>query len=317
MIETPLKASIVITTRNRKEELRIALQSAVRQTVVPEVIVIDDGSTEGTSEMVRTEFPQVRLIRHDESRGYVVRRNEGARLATGEVVFSIDDDAEFTSPHTVEQTLREFDDLRIGAVAIPYVEPNKDNQILQRTPSPAGTWVTDSYIGTAHAVRRNLFLKLGGYREVLVHQGEERDFCIRLLQAGRVVRLGRADVIHHYESPKRDRGRMDYYGRRNDVFFAWHNVSMPFLPLHLAGTTLNGICAAWHSRRPVRMVQGILSGYAGCLRQWYTRSPVSPFVYRLHRRLRKSGPCALEEIQGQLPPLMREADLPAGAVESN
>lgn len=317
MIKTPLKASIVITTRNRKEELRIALESAVQQSAAPEVIVIDDGSTEGTAEMVRTEFSQVRLIRHDASRGLVVRRNEGARLATGDVVFSIDDDAEFASPYTVEQTLREFDDLRIGAVAIPFVEPKKDNRVLQRAPNIDGIWLTDSYIGTAHAVRRLLFLQLGGYREVLVHQGEERDFCVQLLQAGHVVRLGRADAIYHYESPKRDMRRMDYYGRRNDVFFVWHNVPIVFVPLHLAGTTLNGISAAWHTRRPVHMIRGLFSGYAGYLKQYHERSPVSASVYRLHRKLKKSGPCALEDIQQDLPPVMLDAGMPASAARSH
>ena len=274
-----------------------------------EVVVIDDGSTDGTGDLVRGLFPKVRLIRHEQSCGYVVRRNEGARAASSEVVFSIDDDAAFTSPSTVEQTLREFDDPRIGAVAIPYVEPNKDNQVLQRAPA-GGTWVTDSYVGTAHAVRRGAFLQVGGYREQLVHQGEERDFCLRLLLSGRVVRLGRADVIHHYESPQRDMRRMDYYGRRNDVLFAWHLVPMPYLALHLAGTTVNGIRSAWRSRRPVHMIHGVFSGYVGCVRQWSERSPVPVEVYLLQRRLKAAGACPLKEIEDQLPRLAPEDGRP-------
>ena len=58
-----MKASIVITTKNRKESLRRAIASAVMQTIPVEIIVIDDGSTDGTSEMVTSEFPQVRLER--------------------------------------------------------------------------------------------------------------------------------------------------------------------------------------------------------------------------------------------------------------
>jgi len=251
--------------------------------------------------MIRSEFPVVRLVRHLDSRGLVVRRNEGARLATGEVIFSIDDDAEFTSPHTVQQTLREFDDPRVGAVAIPYVEPRKDNRVLQRAPEADAIWVTDCYIGTSHAVRRDLFLRLGGYREKLVHQGEEKDFCIRLLRAGRVVRLGRANVIHHHESPNRDMRRMDFFGRRNDLFFAWHYVPMPFLPLHLAATTLNGCHSALQSRHPAQMLLGMLSGLAGGLREWGERSPVPVPVYLLHRKLKKSGPCRLDDIKQLLP----------------
>jgi glycosyltransferase involved in cell wall biosynthesis len=142
-------ASVVITTRNRKEELRDAIKSALAQTVSVEVLVIDDGSTDGTSDMIRT----------------------------------IDDDAIFKSPLTVVQTLSEFEHPRVGAVAIPYIEPRKSPLVCQQAPSKDGIFVTDSFIGTAHAVRKDVFLRIGGYRDYLVHQGEEMDFCIRMMEA--------------------------------------------------------------------------------------------------------------------------------------
>jgi hypothetical protein len=104
-------------------------------------------------------------------------------VALGDVVFSLDDDAVFSSPLVVEQTLRDFSHPRIGAVAIPYIEPHKANKEMQRAPTREDVWITASYIGTAHAVRRDVFLALGGYREHLVHQGEEGDFCLRMLAA--------------------------------------------------------------------------------------------------------------------------------------
>jgi glycosyltransferase involved in cell wall biosynthesis len=132
---------------------------------------------------VTTGSPVLRLIRHEVSAGYIVRRNEGARLAKGDVIFSLDDDAVFSSPFVVEQTLRDFSHPRIGAVAIPYIEPHKANKEMQRAPTREDVWITASYIGTAHAVRRDVFLARGGYREHLVHQGEEGDFCLRMLAA--------------------------------------------------------------------------------------------------------------------------------------
>jgi hypothetical protein len=99
------------------------------------------------------------------------------------VIFSLDDDAVFSSPFVVEQTLRDFLHPRIGAVAIPYIEPHKANKEMQRAPTREDVWIAASYIGTAHAVRRDVFLALGGYREHLVHQGEEGDFCLRMLAA--------------------------------------------------------------------------------------------------------------------------------------
>jgi glycosyltransferase involved in cell wall biosynthesis len=296
------QASIVITTRNRRDDLKNAIVSALAQKLEGgvETIVIDDGSTDGTAQWVRAEFPQVALHRFEESKGLVVRRNEGARLARGEIIFSIDDDAIFTSPHTVKQTLREFDSPRVGAVAIPYIEPHKSSITQQQAPPGNIVFIKDAFIGTAHAVRKDLFLSLGGYREFLVHQGEERDFCIRMLAAGCVVRLGRADVIHHMESPRRDYQRIDFYGRRNDILFAWYNVPWPYFPLHLAGTILNGFISIARTGRPASMLRGMASGLVECFRRWPERRPVSLAVYTLNRLLKKKGPFPLDQIEAHL-----------------
>lgn len=308
----PLAASIVITTKNRKEELRLALRSAVEQAGRPEVIVIDDGSTDGTSEMVRSEFPQVILHRFEESKGlvarrneaarligggdkervhqsggYVVRRNEGAQLATGDVIFSIDDDAVFSTPRIVEQTLLEFDSPRIGAVAIPYIEPRKENRAFQRAPSCDKIWIAPTFIGTAHALRRDLFLQLGGYREHLIHQGEEMDYCIRLFAAGYVVRLGNADLIYHNESPKRDLRRMDFYGCRNAVLFVWQNVPMPYLLVYLPATTVNCLRWTFVPHRFLTRLRGIIAGFRDFLRT--NRTPVKIKIYRQWRKLKTVG----------------------------
>jgi glycosyltransferase involved in cell wall biosynthesis len=281
-------ASIVIVTKNRKEELRRALRSAVAQSGQPEVLVMDDGSTDGTEEMVRSEFPQAALHHFEQSKGYIVRRNEGARLARGNIIFSIDDDATFSTPLVVEQTLTEFERPDIGAVAIPYIEPRKAERVLQRAPSKDTIWIADAFVGTAHALRRDLFLRLGGYREQLVHQGEESDYCIRMFATGHVVRLGDAGPIYHHESPHRDFRRMDFYGCRNSILFAWQNVPMPYLPIHLLMTTLN--CLRWTLNR--QRLLGLTTGYFDFLRE--KRAPVSVKVYCRWRRLRTAGAAPLD-----------------------
>jgi glycosyltransferase involved in cell wall biosynthesis len=280
-----LMASLVITTKNRKDDLRVALRSASGQTSDPEIIVIDDGSSDGTSEMVRAEFPEVRLYSNPDSKGYIVRRNEGANLASGEIIFSIDDDAEFSSHHVMEHILSEFSDSSIGAIAIPYIEPHKDDRLLQKAPDENGCWITDRFIGTSHALRRDLFLKLGGYRESLIHQGEEGDLCIRMLDYGFFVRLGCSDPIIHHESPKRSYHRMDYYGCRNSILFLWQNAPWRLLPLFMLGTTLN--CLKW-TLDPMRLwtrMKGLLAGYCNCFTA--SRAPVSEKTFREWRYLGK------------------------------
>ena len=134
-------------------------------------------------EIVRDRFPSVRLEHLEASLGYIVQRNRAARLAATDIIFSIDDDAVFTSPEIVLQTLARFDETRVGAVAIPYVEPRRSAAVYQSAPSAEGIFVSGWFIGTAHALRKDIFLRLGGYRECLVHQGEEMDYAIRMLQA--------------------------------------------------------------------------------------------------------------------------------------
>lgn len=292
--------TVVITTRNRSTDLARSLASTLTQDVPMEVLVIDDGSTDGTAEMVREKFPSVRLERSEASQGYIVQRNRAAHLATGKILVSIDDDAVFTSPHTVGQTVREFSDARIGAVAIPFRNADRE-EVLQRAPDPEQIWITDRFIGTAHALRRDVFLRCGGYRDFFVHQGEEGDFCLRMLNEGFVVRLGSADPIHHLESPRRSFDRMDFYGRRNDILFASLNVPWPWLVPHLAATTLNGLATARRVGRYRQMLLGLAHGYGDAVKLPVQRKPVSPKIYRLSRHLKKQGAVPLSEVASLLP----------------
>ncbi|MGD0388527.1 MAG: glycosyltransferase [Tepidisphaeraceae bacterium] len=285
MASPPAEATVIITTKNRKDDLRKALASALMQDARIRVLVIDDGSTDDTSDMMRREFPMVQLDRVEQSLGLIVQRNRGAALAQTPLVVSIDDDAIFSAPGIVSRTIAEFQDSRVGAVAIPFVNVNYGQDVKQMAPDERGIFVTGSYMGTAHALRRELFLDLGGYREFLFHQGEEEDYCIRMLAAGYFVRLGRADPIHHFESPKRDFRRRDIFGRRNNVLFIWCNVPLVNLPMRLLGTTVNGIRLGIRVRRLRRMVYGLLIGYAAIFRYWRQRRAVSLRVYRAFRRL--------------------------------
>lgn len=296
-----IPASVVITTKNRKDDLRVCLRSVLQQLPVPEVVVVDDGSTDGTSAMVLQEFPSAVLVRHDDSAGYIRRRNEGARIAQGRIIVSLDDDAVFSSPGIVAATVAAFDDDRVAAVAIPYIDVNRNPSINQLAPDSSDAYVVERYIGTAHAVRRDVFLALGGYREHLFHQGEESDLCIRLLDQGRVVRLGHGDPIHHFESPRRDFRRMDVFGPRNAVLFAWQNVPLPALLVRMP-MTIAGVIA--HTLQPLRLftrIRGVIDGLVSCLS--VDRRPVRQTTYALWRRLqRASPPLTLRAIASELSP---------------
>ncbi|WP_395747003.1 glycosyltransferase [Prosthecobacter sp.] len=300
VVKGPPVASIVIPTRNRGELLGQCIRSALAQSVPVEVIVMDDGSTDGTVEMVRREFPMVQCHTLGTGRGPCFQRNRGIQMASAEVVFPIDDDSVFSSPRVVEQTLREFDHPRVAAVGIPFLNPRMGWTEMQRDATPGGCHVIHAFVGASHALRRSVFITVGGFREHFFYMGEEGDLCLRMLANGYVTRLGRADPVYHMESPRRNLALANRCGRRNDIYFAWQNVPMHCLPLHLLATTLNGVKAGLRTWHFWRMLMGTFEGYGQCLSGRVVRQPVNSEVYWLHRQLKKDGPMILEEVEKRL-----------------
>jgi GT2 family glycosyltransferase len=184
----------------------------------------------------------------------------------------------------VAVTVAEFDDTRIGAVAIPYLDL-PDETVRQRAPRAHGTYLVHRFRGTAYAVRRDAFLELGGFRTVLYHQAEEGDFCLRLLDSGKVVRLGRAAPIRHYASPNRSPEQAWFYECRNGVLFAWHNVPMPQLLPQLAKTSLHALWLGRGVRRTALFARGLAVGFAAAARDRGGRRPVEAAAWKLYRRL--------------------------------
>lgn len=89
-----MKVSVVVRAYNRAYVIREALASVLRQTYPTfEIIVVDDGSTDNTSEVVhQIGDDKIRYIRHDENRGVSVAGNMGIQAATGEVLANLDTD---------------------------------------------------------------------------------------------------------------------------------------------------------------------------------------------------------------------------------
>lgn len=87
-----MKVSVVIPTFNRKNFVLEAIDSVVNQTVKPfEVIVIDDGSTDGTGGLIRKKYPDIVYI-YQENRGVSAARNKGIKIAKGDYIALLDSD---------------------------------------------------------------------------------------------------------------------------------------------------------------------------------------------------------------------------------
>jgi glycosyltransferase involved in cell wall biosynthesis len=306
-------ASAVIPTRNRKQTLHDTVKTILAQSVPVEVIIIDDGSTDGTSDFLLQAFPpgehRVRIVRHEVSAGPTVRRNEAAALAQTDFLFTIDDDCLVPSSHTFEQTLALFGSPRVAAVTIPCINVLQDQRVMGRAPDANGCYVGFQFLGGMIAFRRSAYLAIGGYRTFYFMHVEEQDLGIRMLQAGYVMRLGTADPIHHLESPIRNKKKLHVLGPRNSLLYHWYNTPMPALLLRFPRTLIGVL---WHTvmlGRPDLGVLGVWRGLAGIVHQRRERKPVNPRIFRLTRKL-SAAPMRLEEVEPELARLSPGAPKP-------
>jgi glycosyltransferase involved in cell wall biosynthesis len=297
-----LSVTVALVTRNRKHELRKALHSVLEQDADPEIVVIDDASTDGTSEMLREEFPSVRLHRHEDALGTTLARNLATSLAGGDIVVHLDDDAWFTSGETVSQTIADFDHPRVGIVAVPFVDLVDGRQTERNRKAPDDdVWVAATYTGAAYAARTDTFIHVGGYDPEYRMYGEERDLSLRLLAEGFLTRMGRAEPVVHAPSATRSLVRMDILGRRNEIVWSWRSFPAPWHLIYIAGYVVMGIWVGIRVRRLRRMIRGVVEGFRAIPSAH--RDPISKESFALDRRLRRKGPRRLSEIESDLPPL--------------
>jgi glycosyltransferase involved in cell wall biosynthesis len=89
----PIRFSIIITSHNQREFIRGAVESALSQPyLLKEIIVIDDGSSDGSVELLEQFADSIRLIKFSSNRGAIEARNEGARQARGQYLVFLDGD---------------------------------------------------------------------------------------------------------------------------------------------------------------------------------------------------------------------------------
>lgn len=293
-------ASVIIPTRDRKDELVQVLDSVLKQNVPLEILVMDDASTDGTVELIRERYPQVRIEPGEQAMGPTYRRNRGAELARTNYLVTLDDDCQLTSPDTVARTLRDFDHERIGAVTLPFINIRFDSRVESAAPDAEHCYITGRFLGGMIAFRRDVYQSIGGYRETFFMHVEESDLAIRMLAAGYVIRLGSAQPLHHLASPIRNRNRVRALGPRNQVLFAWHNVPMLYLPAYLLSTTFKGLRHGWRQGHVLASATGFARGYANILRQPNARHPVPLALYRLHRKLAGDRAVTMEEVEREI-----------------
>ena len=98
-----MNISVVIPTYNRKELLKRSIDSVINQTIKPsEIIIVDDGSNDGTEAMVKKKYDSLKLIQQ-KNKGASAARNSGIRASSGEWICFLDSDDEWKNDKLEKQ----------------------------------------------------------------------------------------------------------------------------------------------------------------------------------------------------------------------
>jgi GT2 family glycosyltransferase len=200
----PPRISVVVCTLNGGATIGETLD-AIERLEYPDVepIVVDDGSTDATAEIVAAH-PEVRLIRTP-NRGLSAARNTGLRAATGELVAYLDDDA-YPDPHWLDYValaLRDDTHAGVGGPNLPVPEDGLVAESVANAPGgPVHVLLSDTVAehipGCNMAFRRDRLEAIGGFDEQFRVAGDDVDVCWRLQARGWTLGFHPAAVVWHH-----------------------------------------------------------------------------------------------------------------------
>jgi GT2 family glycosyltransferase len=226
----PTGVRVVICTYNSHADVSRAIESCLREGISgAHVTVVDNASTDGTWELVRRSFPQVRLLAEERNLGFAAAVNHGARETGGETLLLLNPDAELRPGALREMLGALAADQRRGAVSPRVIRPDGrlDPACRRRFPSPqVALWrltglsrlrpgssrfgaynlshlhpdqpmAVDSGTGACLLIRRPLFDSVGGLDEGYFMYGEDLELCWQLHQRGAQVWYQPTAVVIH------------------------------------------------------------------------------------------------------------------------
>ena len=286
--------SVMITTRNRRDELRRTLGKLRELRPQPdEVLVCADGCTDDTVAMVRSEFPECTLLENATSRGSVFSRDRMLRQAKSEIVVSLDDDSYPLDADFLARVRTLFAEHPTAAV-LSFPEIRDDGQSASATKTPASPpHLVSAYPNCAAAMRRNVYLRASGFPPFFGHMYEEPDYALQCYALGYEVRFEPSLRIRHHVSPvQREPVRRHHFNARNELWSVWMRCPFPQLivvSLFRMGRQFRYACSeglSWAMREPQWWCSA-LGGIAAC---WRHRSPVPWPIYFAWMKLARQTP---------------------------
>lgn len=224
--------SVVIVSWNVRDLLLgclAALPAAVGDTFSYEVIVVDNGSSDGTVAAVGAAFPHFRLIANTDNRGFTGANNQALAIAQGDFLFLLNPDTQ-PAPGAIAELVRFLqENPQVGIVGprLQYGDgshqpsrrrfPSLLTLFTESTPvqeyAPWLPWFrhyvmadqpedqpqrVDWIVGAAMMARRKVYEQVGGLDEAFFMYSEEMDWCRRAQDAGwQVAYNPRAQIVHY------------------------------------------------------------------------------------------------------------------------
>jgi GT2 family glycosyltransferase len=253
--------SVIIITLNRPDYLNRCLNCLVAQN--PDQMIVIDSSPNNKTKEVVDKFSDILYIRNENGIGKMTAsRNIGLKHATGDIIAFLDDDA-FAKPGWLKNLLETYNSQDIGAVGgralnnLPGEEKKGVNEIGKFTANgevtgnfganPEKIIETDHIMGCNMSFRREILLKLGGFREEFYGTGlfEDTDMCLRVRALGYKILFNPFACVEHAGAPqftgKRFDLRYEFYGQKNHQIMLIRNFGLKssLLWRHLFINTFN------------------------------------------------------------------------------
>ncbi|WP_291102538.1 MULTISPECIES: glycosyltransferase [unclassified Flavobacterium] len=220
---TEASFSILITTKNRKNDLAFTLNKInylLKDNNV-ECVVFDDGSTDGTFEYVKQNFPNIKLQRNSFSKGYLFCRNKMLNETKATYAISLDDDAHFVTENPLESIRKYFEEnTNCGLIALRIFwglqEPSSIVSIEK-------SHRVQGFVGCAHAWRMRAWQDIPNYPEWFVFYGEEDFASCQLFKKNWEVHYLPEVLVHHRVDVKSRKNNADYVIRlRRSLRAGWY-----------------------------------------------------------------------------------------------
>lgn len=251
-LNSKLSASIIIPVYNTEKLIgknlpKVLAAKDYKKNKIVEVIVVDDDSPDESAKVVKENFPEVRLIKHKENRGFSAAVNTGARAAKGKLLVLLNSDV-IPDKDFLASVFKHFKNPKVFAVSLHekgytwargYFEDGFVGHEQGKTDKkPHETfWVS----GGSGVFRRDYWMKLKGMDEKLLgpFYWEDIDLSYRAAKRG-LVNLWepKAKVTHKHETTmsQLDPNYVNRIRERNQLLFIWKNITSPILfRKHLTG----------------------------------------------------------------------------------